>query len=127
MFGGLVGTDRLVGPSSALIATMKPERDEPVLDKKRFSAFAGSGLWTIVRAQAPQTVVLCGLSTSGVVLSTALELIDADFDLTVLSDACADSEPPVHTMVLDGILSSRARVCTVSQWIADASETDGGV
>ena len=74
VFGSLPGTDRLVGPSSALVDTMRPSPGEPVLDKKRFSAFAGSGLWTMLRAQAPATVVLCGLSTSGVVLSTSLEL-----------------------------------------------------
>ncbi len=126
VFGGLRGTDRLVGSTSALVDMVRPLPGEPVLDKKRFSAFAGSGLWTILRAQRPSTVVLCGLSTSGVVLSTSLELIDADFDVTILSDCCADPKPQVHSAILEDILPSRARVCTGAEWIAEAPRPGAG-
>ncbi|WP_202948029.1 cysteine hydrolase family protein [Chryseobacterium populi] len=38
-------------------------------------------------------LVLSGVSTSGVVLSTLREAADKDFKLTVLADCCADRDP----------------------------------
>ena len=115
-----------VGDGSRLVDAMKPRPDEPLIDKKRFSAFAGSGLWTLLHSQEVISVVMAGVSTSGVVLSTALELLDADIEVVVLSDACTDSKRQVHDMIMGDILGSRTRVCTVADWIADPTGSKNG-
>ena len=59
--------------------------------KKRISAFAGSDLEVLLRANDIRHLVLCGIATSGVVLSTLREAGDKDYTMTVLSDLCADT------------------------------------
>jgi len=40
-------------------------------------------------------LVLTGIATSGVVLSTLREAADRDYELTVLADGCADADQEV--------------------------------
>lgn len=61
--------------------------DNIIVNKKRVSAFSGSDLEMILRAQNISHLVLTGIATSGVVLSTLREASDKDYQLTVLSDA----------------------------------------
>ena len=51
-----------------------PQEGDIVVTKRRVSAFTGSDLEVILRAQAIQHIVLKGIATSGVVLSTLREL-----------------------------------------------------
>ncbi|HEY1871788.1 MAG TPA: isochorismatase family cysteine hydrolase, partial [Chitinophagaceae bacterium] len=46
-----------------------PRADDIVVVKKRISAFAGSDLEVVLRANSIQHIVLTGIATSGVVLS----------------------------------------------------------
>jgi nicotinamidase-related amidase len=93
-----------------------PEPLEVVVVKRRVSAFTGSGLEVILRAQEIDQLILCGISTSGVVLSTLRQAADQDYGLTVLSDACLDSDPEVHRVLIEKIFLRQARVLTVSEW-----------
>jgi nicotinamidase-related amidase len=65
--------------------SVQPEPNEPIVTKYRGSAFAGSNLEVILRAQQIETLVLSGIATSGVVLSTLREAADKDFELKVLA------------------------------------------
>ena len=89
-----------------------------MVDKKRVSAFAGSDLDMIVRAQRLQTLVLSGIATSGVVLSTLRQAADLDYGLVVLRDACADADEEVHRVLLDKVFHRQAGVLTVDEWVA---------
>jgi nicotinamidase-related amidase len=91
---------------------------EPVVIKKRVSAFAGSDLEIILRAGGIRQLVLTGISTSGVVLSTLREAADKDFRLTVLSDCCADADEEVNRVLLTKVFPRQADVLSVDQWIA---------
>jgi nicotinamidase-related amidase len=90
-----------------------------MLVKKRVSAFAGSDLEIILRANKITSLVLSGLSTSGVVLSTVREASDKDYHLTVLSDACADPVPEVHELLVKHIFPSSGRIATTDEWIKE--------
>ena len=57
--------------------------------KSRVSAFAGTDLEVPLRAKDVRTLVLVGIATSGVVLSTLLEACDADYDPVIIADCCA--------------------------------------
>lgn len=90
--------------------------DDVVVDKKRFSAFAGNDLHLILRAGGITSLVLAGTSTSGVVLSTFLEAADWDFTLTVLADACADPVPALHETLMRDLFPRSGTVTEVSDW-----------
>lgn len=94
-----------------------PLNSEPVIVKRRFSAFTGSDLEVLLRAQNIQHLVLTGISTSGVVLSTLREAADKDYQLTVLSDACADADEEVHRVLTTKIFPRQAAVSTVAAWM----------
>ena len=94
-----------------------PEPNDIVLTKHRVSAFAGSGLDALLRALGTTHLVLTGVSTSTVVLMTAMTAADLDFDVTVLSDACFDSRPGVHDMLVSSVFPAMATVETADEWL----------
>jgi hypothetical protein len=47
--------------------------------------------------------LVSGVSTSGVILSTVRWLADADFNITVIRDCCADRDHDVHTMLCNKV------------------------
>lgn len=95
-----------------------PEPGDMVVIKRRVSAFAGSDLEVILRGHHLEHLVLSGIATSGVVLSTLREASDRDYQLTVLSDACADREQDVQTVLMTKVFPRQAEVLTVAQWSA---------
>lgn len=94
-----------------------PEPEDIVLTKHRVSAFAGSGLDVLLRSLGTTRLVLTGVSTSTVVLMTAMTAADLDFDITVLSDGCFDSRPRVHDMLMSDVFPAMATVATASDWL----------
>ena len=93
-----------------------PTGDDLVVVKRRISAFAGSDLEVILRAMDIRHLVLTGIATSGVVLSTLREAADKDYQLTVLSDVCADADAEVHSVLLEKIFPRQAAVISCEQW-----------
>src|SRR5215831_16205793 len=98
-------------------ARVAPHSNDIVVVKKRISAFAGSDLEVVLRANGIQRMVLTGIATSGVVLSTLREAADKDYQLTVLSDCCADADEEVHRVLTTKIFPRQADVVTHQQWI----------
>ncbi len=96
--------------------TIAPEEGDIVVVKRRVSAFSGSDLEVVLRAQNIRHLVLAGIATSGVVLSTVREAADKDFRLTVLSDACADADAEVHSFLMSKIFPRQAEVLTGEEW-----------
>jgi len=91
---------------------------EMVVTKRRVSAFAGSDLEVILRGHRIDHIVLTGIATSGVVLSTLREASDKDYRISVLSDACADRDSEVHNVLIGKVFPRQAEVLTVDQWVA---------
>jgi nicotinamidase-related amidase len=110
--GGMLETDE----ATQVWGGVRPEPNEVVVVKRRVSAFTGSGLGVVLRAQAIDHLILTGIATSGVVLSTLREAADRDFRLTVLSDACLDADPEVHRVLMEKVFPRQARVLTVQEW-----------
>jgi nicotinamidase-related amidase len=82
------------------------------------SAFSGSDLDVILRAHEIEALVLAGIATSGVVLSTLRQAADLDFALAVLADGCADADEEVHRVLLEKVFPRHAQVLAVSEWVA---------
>ncbi|KAI0376793.1 Isochorismatase hydrolase [Hypomontagnella monticulosa] len=67
-----------------------------VLQKTRWYAGAGNNLEQILRARNIDTVILSGLSLSGVVMSTVYRLFDLDYTVYVISDNVLELPPHHH-------------------------------
>jgi nicotinamidase-related amidase len=112
--GGFLETS----PDTQFHASVAPRPGEAVITKKRISAFAGSDLREVLRAADIDTLVLTGIATSGVVLSTLRQAADLDYRLVVLADACADPDPEVHRVLTEKVFPRQADVTTVDEWVA---------
>jgi len=95
-----------------------PQPTDIVVMKRRVSAFSGSDLEVVLRAQDITHLVLCGIATSGVVLSTLREAADKDYQLTVLADCCFDNDEEVKRVLLSKVFPRQAEVVQVSAWMA---------
>lgn len=96
-----------------------PEEQDIVVTKHRVSAFRGTDLEMILRAQEIDTLVLFGIATSGVVLFTLLEASDADYRLVVVRDCCIDMDAELHESLIDKVFARRATVVTAAEFVAE--------
>ena len=55
----------------------------------------------ILRAQGIETLILTGVTTSGVVLSTVGQAFDLDYRLIVVNDCCADPDHDTNIFLLE--------------------------
>jgi nicotinamidase-related amidase len=103
-------------PEAAIHPDLTPQPGETVITKKRVSAFAGSDLELILRAGEIDHLVLTGIATSGVVLSTLRQAADLDYRLTVVSDGCYDPDPDIHQLLTHKLFPKQADVTTINNW-----------
>jgi len=121
-FSGLVDSGQFVdGPATEVHDAVAPRPGDVTVTKRRVSAFAGSDLDVVLRAGGIQSLVLTGISTSGVVLSTLRQAADLDFDLIVLSDGCADGDDEVHRVLTEKVFPRQAQVMTIADWAQSLS------
>jgi nicotinamidase-related amidase len=81
-----------------------------VMRKTRVGPFNTTDLHSHLHNQGIDTLVLAGISTGGVVLSTLRHAADADYRLYVLKDATADPDPEVHRVLIDKVFPHQADV-----------------
>jgi len=93
------------------------KENDIIVTKRRISAFSGSDLEVVLRGNNISHLVLTGISTSGVVLSTVREAADKDYRLTVLSDLCADVDSEVHNVLTEKVFPRQATVTDSNCWI----------
>jgi nicotinamidase-related amidase len=111
-------------PLGAIPALIAPKDEEVVITKHRVSAFAGTDLAMVLRAKEIDTLVLFGIATSGVVLSTLLVAADDDFRLAVVKDCCADLDSNLHECLVQRLFPSRAAVLSLQEFMG-AGEHSG--
>jgi len=104
------------GGDTAIHEGVAPQEGDVVVTKRRVSAFAGSDLELILRARDIHRLVLTGIATSGVVLSTLRQAADLDYQLTVLRDGCVDADAEVHELLLDKVFPPQSDVIDLEGW-----------
>jgi nicotinamidase-related amidase len=92
---------------------LEPLPNEIVVVKRRISAFTGSDLEVILRAQGIQHVILTGYATSGVILSTYCEASDKDYKLTILSDCCGNADEMVQDVLINKVFPRMATIASL--------------
>ncbi|KUL25583.1 cysteine hydrolase family protein [Actinoplanes awajinensis] len=120
MFGRLAGAPAHPAAEEGMQVhpDVVPEPGDIVVVKRRVSGFAGSDLEMVLRAGGFDNLVLTGIATSGVVLSTLRQAADLDFGLTVLADGCLDSDAEVHRVLTEKVFPMQADVVTSAEWVA---------
>lgn len=98
------------------VPEIEPKEGDILITKRRISAFAGSDLEIVLRSLGIRHLILTGVSTSGVVLSTTREAADKDFQLTIISDCCADIDIEVHRVLTEKVFPRQAEVISLNDW-----------
>ncbi|MFJ6573400.1 cysteine hydrolase family protein [Streptomyces sp. NPDC091292] len=100
-------------PGTAVHESLEIREHDVTVRKIRFSAFASdTDLRAELRARGVDTLVLAGLSTSGVVLTTLRQAADEDYRLFLLADATADPDPEVHRVLVERVFPRQAEIVT---------------
>ena len=104
------------GECGAIHPALTPAASDLVVTKNRVSAFAGTDLDLLLRAHDIDTLVMFGVATSGVVLSTVLTAFDADYNIIVVKDCCADLDAELHQGLLETFFPRLATVVAASEF-----------
>ena len=105
------------GAAGAIHSAVAPQGDDIVITKHRVSAFTGTDLEIILRAKEIDTLIMFGIATSGVVLSTLLQAADADYRLLVIKDYCADLDQELHASLVDKLFVRQATVVSAREFM----------
>jgi nicotinamidase-related amidase len=111
--GGFAAGD----PGVEIEPEVAPLPGEVVVTKRRVSGFTGSDLEVVLRSAEIDTLVLSGIATSGVVLSTLRQAADLDYRITVLADGCLDTDPEVHRVLTEKVFPRQADVVSIDSWL----------
>jgi nicotinamidase-related amidase len=111
-FSAIAGTDAMADgdPDNDVHPDVAPEAGDIRVRKSRVGPFSTTDLTEQLAAGRIDTLVLAGISTSGVVLSTVRQAADNDYRLVVLADCCADFDPEVHRVLIEKVFPRQADV-----------------
>jgi len=104
-------------PAVEIYPELTPQPGDVVVRKQRVSAFTGTNLDMILRSNNIDTLLLTGILTQGVVLSTLRHAADMDYRAVVVADGCSDKDPEVQRVLMEKIFPFQARVATVAEVI----------
>jgi nicotinamidase-related amidase len=104
-------------PTTEIHARLAPQQGDVVVTKHRVGAFLGTDLEMVLRAHDIDTLVLTGIATSGVVLSTLRYAADSDYRLLVLADCCADRDAEVHRVLTEKVFPRQAGIATGEEFV----------
>ena len=117
--GPTSGAPMLAGtPAAAIIDDIRPQPQDWVIMKPRFSAFYGTNLDSILTNLGTETILVGGISTQRSVEGTARDAKNRDMQCIVVSDCCTAGELDVHEMTIKHVLPLLVRVRTTDEVIA---------
>jgi nicotinamidase-related amidase len=125
-FSGIAGRMSGDDPGPTIPPAVAPRASEVIVTKRRVSAFTGSDLDVVLRAAEADSLVLAGIATSGVVLSTLRQAADLDYRLTVLADGCLDADPEVHRVLTGKVFPRQADVLSIADWTGRLARPPAG-
>ena len=105
-------------PAAEIIDEIRPQPQDWVIMKPRFSAFYGTNLDSILTNLGTETILVGGISTQRSVEGTARDAKNRDMQCIVVSDCCTAGELDVHDMTIKHVLPLLVRVRTTDEVIA---------
>ncbi|NUO85693.1 MAG: cysteine hydrolase [Cupriavidus sp.] len=91
---------------------------EPLIVAHRASVFFGTDLQLRLSAQGIDTLLMAGIASTGVVLSSVAYASDADFRLFTVKDCCYDPDQVVHDHLFATAFDSRTTVLSLAEALA---------
>lgn len=110
-------------PGAEIHSAVTPKAGEVVVTKRRTGPFSTTDLAAVLNAQGIKTLVLMGVATSGVVLTTVRWAADTDYQLVVLADCCADRDEEVHRVLTEKVFPRQATVVTSQEFLQALGRT----
>lgn len=101
-------------PGTAVHGDIAPQPGDIVVRKTRVGAFSTTDLDRQLKQRGIVTLLLAGISTSGVVLSTVRDAADRDYQVFIVADAGADRDPDVHEFLIASVFPSQAHIVRVA-------------
>ena len=101
-----------------IVAGLELQEGDLVVTKRRVNAFFQTDLDILLRAGDRTTLVLTGIATGGVILSTTRYASDADYELVILKDASADGDAERHEALFNHVLPMQATIAHTDDFIA---------
>jgi nicotinamidase-related amidase len=104
-----------------MLDELTPREGDLVVQKHRYSGFAGTNLDLLLRSHGIASVVLAGVSTNSCVEATAREAFSLDYYVVYAGDACASWDMDLHAATLR---SADRRYASVAD-VADLADVWG--
>jgi len=110
---------------SEVVDELKPEPNDIILPKRRFSAFFKTDLDMTLHVLGVNTIVVTGMTTEVCVGMTAMDGLCHDFSVIILEDCCASRSKEVQQRSLnlyrDSSLYPLLKVMTLDEFLKDVS------
>jgi nicotinamidase-related amidase len=118
MFGGVAKAGLMLedDASTQLHDRLGARPEDVLIVKRRVGAFNGTDLDLVLRSLGVTEIVLGGIATSGVILSTVRAAADLDYEITVLADLTRDADEEVHRVLIEKLFPRQCTVTTASEW-----------
>jgi ureidoacrylate peracid hydrolase len=95
-----------------IVGELKPEKEDMVITKLRYSAFSGTSLDKYLRANDIKYLIFTGVKANTCVESTVRDAFHHDYFAILVSDATAANQPDMKEMALQNIARSFGWVIT---------------
>ncbi|NSX02760.1 isochorismatase family cysteine hydrolase [Cupriavidus gilardii] len=99
-------------------AELGRQANEPIIIAHRASVFFGTDLQVRLSAQGIDTLIIVGIASTGVMLSSVAYASDADFRLFTVKDCCYDPDQVVHDHLFATAFESRTTVLSLADALA---------
>ncbi|KAF1946908.1 N-carbamoylsarcosine amidase [Clathrospora elynae] len=96
---------------------LEPAEEEIVISKRYPSAFFATDLSTRLQLKGIDTLVICGVSTSGCVRASTLDAMCLGYRPMVVGESCGDRSPAVHDANIFDMNAKMADVISESEAI----------
>ncbi|ROO88498.1 maleamate amidohydrolase [Actinocorallia herbida] len=103
------------GEYGAFVPELVPAEGDVVVTKQYASAFFGTSLAATLTALGVDSLLICGLSTSGCVRATGVDALQHGFVPYVVADACGDRDPRPHEAALFDLKHKYAEVVSIGE------------
>ena len=101
------------------MGSLVPRGGEHVVTKKRFSAFWGTHLASLLRRMGATHVVIAGVQTPNCIRATAFDAVADDFpDVSIISDATASATDAIQKANLADCRGVGIHTPTLAEWRA---------
>jgi len=101
-------------PSVDIVADLRIQDSEPLLDQTGFSAFFATDLERTLRERSIRNLIVAGIPTDGAVQATLRDANDRGYECLLLEDCCAAFDDDAHAKALLALKGERAIYGVVS-------------